>query len=107
MEECVDVVNCYIIHIDDCGYYAEKQNTNKTTHVILARKMSETIWIEFDTQIEAAESLNVISGNITKVIQGKLKSTGGFFFKKEEKEEENLSNKPLTTWEQICEKNEN
>ena len=43
------------------AYYNEKQNTNKTTYVILARKMSESIWIEFDTQIEAAESLNVIS----------------------------------------------
>lgn len=29
MDECIDVVNCYIIYIDDCGYYAEKQNTNK------------------------------------------------------------------------------
>ena len=87
------------------AYYNEKQNTNKTTYVILARKMSESIWIEFDTQIEAAESLNVISGNITKVIQGKLKSTGEYFFKKEEKEE-TPSNKQLKTWKEICEKNE-
>jgi hypothetical protein len=28
-ERIVDVVNSYIIYIEDCGYYAEKQNTTK------------------------------------------------------------------------------
>ena len=85
-------------------YYNEKQNTCKTTFVILAKKVTDTNWMEFETQIKAAETLGVFSGNITKVIQGKLQTSGGYIFKKEEREIA-PPKEPLETWEKICEYN--
>jgi hypothetical protein len=86
------------------AYCYETQNTCKTTFVILAKKVSDTNWMEFETQIKAAKTLNVFSSNIGKVIQGKLKSTGGYIFKKEEREIA-PPDEPLETWEKICEDN--
>jgi hypothetical protein len=55
-------------------------------------------WKKYESQVDAANKLNLHKPNINKVIKGKLKSTGGYVFKlvKEKKEKEEIK-----TWEEI------
>ncbi len=57
-------------------------------------------WEKYESQVDAANKLNLHKPNINKVIKGKLQSTGGYVFKlvKEKKEKEEIK-----TWEEIKE----
>lgn len=79
-----------------------KINKRETCKVICARKKGEEEWIEYKTQAEAAEKLLIKSPNISKVIKGDLKTTGGYEFKTLEKELEKIE---VKSWEEIKEEN--
>ena len=55
-------------------------------------------WEKYESQVDAANKLNLHKPNINKVIKGKLQSTGGYVFKlvKEKKEKEEIK-----TWKEI------
>ena len=57
--------------------------------------------MKFDSQLEAAKKLNLYAANINKVINGTLKTTGGYIFKQEKE----IYKAKETTWEKIKEEN--
>ena len=57
--------------------------------------------MKFDSQLEAAKKLTLYAANINKVINGSLKTTGGYIFKQEKK----IYKANETTWEEIKEEN--
>ena len=63
-------------------------------------KMLYFLLQKYESQVDAANKLNLHKPNINKVIKGKLQTTGGYVFKlvKEKKEK-----KELKTWEEIKE----
>lgn len=82
--------------------YNNKKNNNKEVICIYAKKNnSEEEWMKFDSQSEAATKLGVYTANLCKVINGSLKTTGGYIFKKEK--ETCKTNE--TSWEEIKKQN--
>lgn len=79
-----------------------KNKIGKKEKLIYARKKSTDDWMKFNTQVEAAESLKLYKSNINKVLNGKLKTTGGYEFKFVE-EDNNV--KLEKTWKEIKEEN--
>ncbi len=85
-----------------------KNNSDKNSKLFIYAKKNNTNdeWVQYDSQLDAAKSLGLYPANINKVINGSLKSTGGYIFKtelenfqiekkdwKEVKEENNIINK--------------
>lgn len=80
-------------------FYIDKINNEKdTTSVIYAKKLNDTKWIKFKTQLEASKTLGLYTANINKVIKGHLKTTGGYEFKIEE---EIIQKQEIQPWEEI------
>jgi predicted transcriptional regulator len=59
-----------LIKTEKIVVYAKKYNTNDE-------------WIKFSSQLEAAKQLGLYTANVSKVINGLLKTTGGYIFKTE------------------------
>lgn len=83
---------------NDNRYNQKIVNENRKQTIILAKKQNTDEWIKFDTQADAAKQLNLQNSNISKVLNGKLKHTGGYVFKKEEIERDFLK---VSTWDEI------
>ena len=76
----------------------KRNNEKETCSMILAKKPTEDVWKEYKTQLEAANLLKLRTSNISKVIKGHLKTTGGYEFKIE-----NITapKTDIPSWEQI------
>jgi len=75
------------------------KNKIKTKRIILARpKGGYDEWVEYNSQAEAAKSLNVHSSNINKAINKKINSTGGYEFKSIIK---TISHDSVSSWDDI------
>jgi hypothetical protein len=62
----------------------EKKSNNIEKIYIYSRKYnSNDEWLRFKSQLEAAKFLGLYATNVNKVINGTLKTTGGYEFKKE------------------------
>lgn len=81
----------------------ERNNEKETMTIIYAQKVNETNWIKFKSLQDASKSLNVYKANICHVLNGKLKTTGGYIFKKEEEAREK---EQLPNWSEIKQENE-
>jgi len=82
----------------------DKMNNEKETcSMIFAKKPNEEVWKEYKTQLEAANLLKLRTSNISKVIKGHLKTTGGYEFKIE-----NITapKTDIPSWEQIKKDND-
>jgi Zn ribbon nucleic-acid-binding protein/plasmid maintenance system antidote protein VapI len=80
----------------------DKKNDNKEVIYIYAKKNnSEEEWMKFDSQSEAATKLGVYNANLSKVVNGSLKTTGGYIFKKEKE----IYKANESTWEDIKKQN--
>lgn len=59
-------------------------NSEKTEQTfVYAKKLDSDEWIKFSSQLEAAKQLGLYAANINKVVNGSLKTTGGYIFKVE------------------------
>jgi hypothetical protein len=59
-----------------------ENNSEKTEQTfVYAKKSDSDEWIKFPSQLEAAKQLGLYATNINKVINGSLKTTGGYIFK--------------------------
>lgn len=82
--------------------YNDKKADNTETIYIYARKAnSEEDWIKFSSQSEAATKLGLYTANVCKVLNGSLKTTGGYVFK----QEKDIYKAQETTWEEVKEEN--
>tara|TARA_B110000263_G_scaffold248730_1_gene264360 strand:+ start:1703 stop:2773 length:1071 start_codon:yes stop_codon:yes gene_type:complete len=66
--------------------YNKLTNTKKDKEVIFIyarKKNSKDDWQKFNSQLEAANTLNLRAPNVNKVINGDLQTTGGYEFKTE------------------------
>jgi len=80
----------------------DKKNDNKEVVYIYAKKNNnEEEWMKFNSQLEAAIKLGLHAPNINKVINGSLKTTGGYIFKQEKE----IYKANETTWEEIKKQN--
>lgn len=62
--------------------HKEKVKASRPITSIQASKIGSGIWVEYDSQVEAANALGVYKNNISKVLHGVLKTTGGYVFRK-------------------------
>lgn len=76
-----DVVSLY-----NKTYNENKSEKTEQTFVYAKKNNTEEEWIKFSSQLEAAKQLGLYSANINKVINGSLKTTGGYIFKIENEE---------------------
>jgi hypothetical protein len=80
----------------------EKKTNNTEKIYIYSRKYnSDDEWLKFESQLEAANKLGVYAANVNKVINGTLKTTGGYEFKKENE----IYKAKETNWEEIKKEN--
>lgn len=77
-----------------------KNKENKT--IILAKKVNDETWNEYESQADAAECLGLFKSNVNKVIKGKLKTTGGYEFKIQNSAVEKIY---FHSWEEIKQDN--
>ena len=64
--------------------YNRKKSDNTEKIYIYSRKYkSNDEWLRFESQLQAAKKLGLYAENVNKVINGNLKTTGGYEFKKE------------------------
>lgn len=62
--------------------YNENKSEKKEITFICAKKAdTDDEWIKFSSQLKAAKMLGLYASNINKVVNGSLKSTGGYVFK--------------------------
>ena len=81
----------------------QKKNKDKKNRVVYARKKNageDEEWLEFESQAAAAKELKLHTANISRVLNGKLSTTGGYIFKIEEVEKEKVA---VKSWEEIKE----
>jgi hypothetical protein len=81
--------------------YNDKKADNSEVIYIYAKKNSQEEWMKFDSQLEAATKLGLHTANICKVINGSLKTTGGYIFKQEKE----IYKAKEITWEEIKQEN--
>lgn len=82
--------------------YNEKKADNTEINYVYAKKAdSEDEWTKFESQLDAAKKLGVYAANISKVINGGLKTTGGYIFKQETE----IYKANEVSWEEIKKEN--
>lgn len=80
--------------------YQEKKKNNKEIDVFYSRKANTNdLWQRFDTQADMAKKLGLYTSNISKVIRGELKTTGGY----EMKVEKEIYQSTMPDWEKMKE----
>ncbi len=67
-------------------YNENKSEKNEVIYVYAKKFNTDDDWIKFNSQLEAAKSLGLHAANINKVVNGSLKTTGGYMFKIETEE---------------------
>ena len=95
-EKNKDVVSLY-----NKKYNDKKMDNTEVTYVYAKKNNSDEEWIKFESQLDAAKQLKVYAANVNKVINGSLKSTGGYIFKQEKE----IYKADETTWEEIKQQN--
>lgn len=91
-----EVVSLYNkIHID------KKYDNTEVLYIYAKKNNSGEEWIKFNSQLEAAKKLNLYASSINRVINGSLKTTGGYIFKKEKE----IYKAKDSTWEEIKKQN--
>ncbi len=96
--------NKNIVSLYNKTYNDNKSNKNDIIYVYAKKNNTEEEeeeWIKFNSQLEAAKLLGLHKENINKVINGSLKTTGGYIFKIE-KEEIQIEKKD---WKEVKEEN--
>ena len=76
---------------------------NLKINVVYAKKPTDNDWTKYESQAEAAEKLELHKPNICKVLNGKLKTTGGYIFKTEILEKDKIE---VESWNKIKEDNQ-
>ena len=79
----------------------KKYDNTEVLYIYAKKNNSEEEWIKFNSQLEAATKLGLCAPNINKVINGGLKTTGGYIFKKEKE----IYKANESTWEEIKKQN--
>jgi len=79
----------------------KKYDNTEVLYIYAKINNSEEEWIKFNSQLEAAKKLNLYAANINRVINGSLKTTGGYIFKKEKE----IYKAKESTWEEIKKQN--
>jgi hypothetical protein len=91
-----DVVSLY-----NKTYNGNKSDKTERT-VIYAKKFdTDDEWIKFNSQSDAAKNLGLYAANINKVVNGTLKTTGGYTFKTQTEQFEPEKN----DWENVKQEN--
>lgn len=67
-------------------YNEHKSEKNEVIYVYAKKINTDDEWIKFNSQLEAAKTLGLYAANINKVVNGSLKTTGGYIFKIETEE---------------------
>ena len=93
--------NKEVVSLYNKTYNDKKADSSEVIYVYAKKNNSEEEWIKFNSQLDAAKKLSVHAANINKVINGSLKTTGGYIFKQEK--ETYKANE--TTWEEIKQEN--
>jgi hypothetical protein len=75
----------------------KKYDNTEVLYIYAKKNNNEEEWTRFDSQLEAATKLGIWASNINKVINGSLKTTGGYIFKKEKE----IYKATECTWEEI------
>uniref|UniRef100_A0A6C0DD63 DNA endonuclease I-HmuI-like NUMOD-like domain-containing protein n=1 Tax=viral metagenome TaxID=1070528 RepID=A0A6C0DD63_9ZZZZ len=78
-----------------------KLNDTEKIYIYSRKYNSNDEWLKFESQLEAANKLGVFAANVNKVINGSLKSTGGYEFKKETE----IYKAKESNWEEIKKEN--
>jgi hypothetical protein len=76
-----DVVSLY-----NKNYNEIKSEKTEQTFVYAKKLDTDEDWLKFSSQLQAANQLGLHTANINKVINGSLKTTGGYIFKIETEE---------------------
>ena len=93
--------NKEVVSLYNKTYNDKKADNSEVIYVYAKKNNSEEEWMKFDSQLEAAKKLTLHAANINKVINGSLKTTGGYIFKQEKE----IYKANETTWEEIKEEN--
>ena len=70
---------------------------------VFGKKLQDNNWTKYESQAEAARELHLHKENINKVINGTLKTTGGYIFKTETIEKNKIE---VESWNKIKEDNQ-
>jgi len=82
-------------------YNDKKSDNSEVTYVYGKKFDSHDEWMKFESQSDAAKKLGVYTANVNKVINGSLKTTGGYIFKQEKE----IYKADETSWEAIKQEN--
>ncbi len=93
--------NKEVVSLYNKSYNDKKMDNKEVTYIYAKKNNSDEEWIKFDSQLDAAKKLNLYAANINKVINGSLKTTGGFIFKQEKE----IYKANEMTWEEIKQDN--
>lgn len=93
--------NKEVILLYEKTYRENKLDKKELTFVYAKKYNTDDEWIKFNSQSDAAKHLGLYAANISKVINGSLKTTGGYIFKVET-EEYKLEKKD---WEEVKREN--
>lgn len=87
-------------------HHETQKRQQKTRRIVCARKKCTTDpWQEFPSQAAAARALGAHTSNISHVLKGKLRSTGGYEFKVINREVEPAHSDQSKNWDQIKQEN--
>jgi len=82
--------------------YNDKKMDNTEVVYVYGKKFdSNDEWMKFDSQSDAAKKLGVYAANVNKVINGSLKTTGGYIFKQEKE----IYKSKEVNWEEVKQEN--
>lgn len=93
--------NKEVVLLYEKTYIENKLDKKEETFVYAKKNNTDEEWIKFNSQSDAAKQLGLYAANISKVINGSLKTTGGYIFKVET-EEYKLEKKD---WEEVKKEN--
>lgn len=109
-KECRDIVNKWKKDNPEQAKKYNKMSSDITSNkknlkitYIYAKKPEDNDWTKYESQAEAAEKLELHKPNISKVINGTLKTTGGYIFKTETIEKDKIK---VESWNKIKEDNQ-
>ncbi len=75
-----------IVSLYNKTYNENNSEKSEKTFVYAKKFNTDNEWIKFPSQLEAAKQLGLYAANINKVVNGTLKTTGGYIFKIETEE---------------------